>query len=595
MSLKKIKSRFIIGFLVAVLAFVGLWILKSQAFVGPTASPPNENGIFRSNGKSLGVGGPAISTTTFTVYGSTTDNNTFGLRIEDSSHNPILRIRNDGFILGGNIEDSEIYNNPSYPLQARGVNAPFIKTDNLSTYNALVYSLLDGGGTAEIRDFQLIKGTTLSGSIGAANILAGIFSPGDFAFKGNLGVSTATVPMGDSYALTVDGDTYISGNAAIRMNIPVSGPGAINVKADPSANNWLSGIWSKAIRIENNGAIEFGGGTGGTLFGMGVRNNIFYIFNTLTETSVGTAGYNMAIGQNGIAIGDVDYDTVPEAVLQIEVPVTAPYRDGILIGRSDTTVSSIRAMGGSGSDNDLVLNSTSSGKIYLNNFHSGNIIIGTGGGKVGVGTSSPDATSKLDVAGLTKTQTIQITGGSPGAGKVLTATDANGSSTWQNSAIPSGAYGATLYHNGTAWIASTTSLYNNGSRVGIGTTNPLGAGTLSVTGGISVGTYAGSFTPPSGGLIVSGNVGIGTNTPTAKLEINHLDDSKALRLRGSVSSYVDLFAAVGNSTLRFGEELCRTKTDAGGAACIGYWNNTGTSVGCGSQIVEGRALCADAD
>jgi hypothetical protein len=48
----------------------------------------------------------------------------------------------------------------------------------------------------------------------------------------------------------------------------------------------------------------------------------------------------------------------------------------------------------------------------------------TNAGNVGIGTASPDTTTKLHVAG-----TVRIDGGSPGAGKVLVS-DANGLASW---------------------------------------------------------------------------------------------------------------------------------------------------------------------
>lgn len=53
-------------------------------------------------------------------------------------------------------------------------------------------------------------------------------------------------------------------------------------------------------------------------------------------------------------------------------------------------------------------------------------------GNVGVGTHTP--AEKLDVSGKTKTSTIQITGGSPANGKVLTASDGNGNAGWETAA-----------------------------------------------------------------------------------------------------------------------------------------------------------------
>jgi hypothetical protein len=88
------------------------------------------------------------------------------------------------------------------------------------------------------------------------------------------------------------------------------------------------------------------------------------------------------------------------------------------------------------------------------------------GGNVGIGTTSPGA--KLEVAGQ-----VKITGGTPGAGKVLTS-DVAGLATWETAAgggLPSGTSGQTLRHDGTNWVANSV-IFNNGTNVGIGTTAP---------------------------------------------------------------------------------------------------------------------------
>ena len=79
-------------------------------------------------------------------------------------------------------------------------------------------------------------------------------------------------------------------------------------------------------------------------------------------------------------------------------------------------------------------------------------------GNVGIGTTSPGAT--LEVAGL-----VKITGGSPANGKVLTS-DADGLASWQN---PTGGGGAD-----SDWTISGNNMYSGVSgNVGIGTTTPL--------------------------------------------------------------------------------------------------------------------------
>lgn len=98
------------------------------------------------------------------------------------------------------------------------------------------------------------------------------------------------------------------------------------------------------------------------------------------------------------------------------------------------------------------------------------VLTNTNGGRVGIGTTAP--TAKLEVNGQ-----VKITGGAPGAGKVLTS-DAAGLATWQTptggggGSIANGTVnGQTLYWNGTAWTANTN-LFNNNTNVGIGTATP---------------------------------------------------------------------------------------------------------------------------
>jgi hypothetical protein len=150
-------------------------------------------------------------------------------------------------------------------------------------------------------------------------------------------------------------------------------------------------------------------------------------------------------------------------------------------------------------------------------------------GNVGMGTTSPAA--KLDVIG-----SVKITDGTEGAGKILVS-DANGLATWSDAVAvqgPAGVDGAqgpqgepgllqpghengnSPYWNGTEWVRNSSFIYNDGTRVGINTTNPQGTFEV-IGGGIVDGIQTTGATAIS--VDIAGNVGMGTTTPAAKLQV----------------------------------------------------------------------------
>ena len=133
-------------------------------------------------------------------------------------------------------------------------------------------------------------------------------------------------------------------------------------------------------------------------------------------------------------------------------------------------------------------------------------------GSTGIGTNAPAA--KLDVAG-----NVKIADGTQGVGRILTS-DANGLATWQ---LPSGGSGQ--------WTTTGNNIYSsNSGNVGIGTTTPgyrfqvVGVGRFE--DGVKVGGL-GIVEVDAPGIIAgrlkidsTGRVGIGTATPTSKLDVN---------------------------------------------------------------------------
>ncbi len=215
---------------------------------------------------------------------------------------------------------------------------------------------------------------------------------------------------------------------------------------------------------------------------------------------------------------------------------------------------------------------TEADRGFITYDHANDImLLGSGGGtkmvvddngNVGIGTASPG--TKLEVAGQ-----VKITGGTPGAGKVLTS-DAAGLATWQTAT----GGGDASYGSSGASPNNAVFVSDNGN-VGIGTTSP--ATKLDVSGAITL-SPSGAVAGPSlvnsvDGVLVTGgatsgirfnnqdntlelmritnagNAGIGTTSPAAKLEVAGFppltNDPVAIRitnLRSSLGLFWELRA-----------------------------------------------------
>ena len=196
-------------------------------------------------------------------------------------------------------------------------------------------------------------------------------------------------------------------------------------------------------------------------------------------------------------------------------------------------------------DTDTGLNWVSDGVLQIYTDNVARIHI-KNNGDIGIGTTSPGA--KLEVAGQ-----VKITGGSPGAGKVLTS-DAAGLATWTTPTSGLGGSGTANYVP--KWTAGTTlgdsAIYDNGTNVGINTSSPTGKLTVVADylyndgSGFRVqsssgtdrnllffstslsGNYAAiqSYKDGTGAGVrnlllnaMGGNVGIGTTSPGPKLDV----------------------------------------------------------------------------
>ena len=123
----------------------------------------------------------------------------------------------------------------------------------------------------------------------------------------------------------------------------------------------------------------------------------------------------------------------------------------------------------------------------------------TSTGNVGIGTPFPS--QKLEVAGAAKFD----------GGIVF------GDGTAQTTATLTGPQGPAGPAGTSQWTTNGSNIYYNSGNVGIGTAGPFNK--LDVSGGVSIGTYAGSPGGATNGLVVSGSTGIGTNSPQALLHL----------------------------------------------------------------------------
>ena len=159
--------------------------------------------------------------------------------------------------------------------------------------------------------------------------------------------------------------------------------------------------------------------------GGGQSNNVLPVF-TLTQTSTAPAGAYTLPAVAGAA-GQVLTQQASGSVA-FQAPALALNGQNLSIGGGNAvTLPPGDDLGSHQATQPLRLNDN-----WLNNDGGAEGLRVDNTGRVGIGTASPQ--QALDVAGTTRTTGLQLTGGTLGAGRVLTS-DAGGNATWQPAAL----------------------------------------------------------------------------------------------------------------------------------------------------------------
>jgi len=383
---------------------------------------------------------------------------------------------------------------------------------------------------------------------------------------------------------SVSGNFSVQGEAVtIQANGGgVAGDITLSPASDGTVSILASGTTNDSLYIQNaqitSGALIHGyyGGTSTTVdllkLGAGATESTKFLVESSGDTFI-ASGADLFIG--GIGLNDNSSNSSGASLIGL-YDDNMTYISGntnvqSAIKQLDTAIGTLTGSAGGWTDDGTIVRLTTSsdrvgiGTTSVNSNTKvgilGNLAIGsqtysdaqapTNGliveGNVGIGTTAP--TAKLDVAGDilvnnggsidTRAAGTLTIGGTTQTGLTVgrsgATTTINGSSVVINSlsGIIQGSSGTISAITGTAnyvprwsssapYLTSTSTIFDNGTNVGIGTTVPT-KGKLNVLGSVAIGSTAYTETSgaaPTNGLIVEGNVGIGTASPsTFKLEV----------------------------------------------------------------------------
>lgn len=389
--MKKILKRKSGLFIITLIGVIGIFWSVSQidAFSGPPGSPGEFYGgalKFDSDGN-FGINTAPTSTVRLLIK----TGGRAGLSIIDNDGVPIIFVTSTEVLIGN---PTGHLLNGNFSLRTEGIIASSSRFGDLYVNRAKVYRSLIGEPGAIISGFQSISATTVSSTFSAGHVSPGVFPGGDYAFGE---ISSLGINMPDNSqnmaTLHVSGTSYFSGNVGIKLIPPSGEEAALNISAD--ANPWLASF-NKGIRLENNSAIELGGGSGGTLYGIGASNNRLYIFNTNTEKNTGVPPnfFNLTLNESGVGVGIGA--TNPLATLHVSGTLRISGASGFIYQTSTAQTGRVLTLNSNGEatwTDPGAISGGSSGDTprYDGSSWVASTLLYNDGNFIGVGTTSPSS------------------------------------------------------------------------------------------------------------------------------------------------------------------------------------------------------------